>query len=137
MAVSFDNEFLEKQKKALEKELEKLEKELSMVAEKKKKGKDVDYKPKFLDFGQKEDEGAQEVTTYEEFLALESNLSKMFKDTKKALRKLQKGDYGRCERCKKLIEKERLEIVPTASLCLSCANAPKRKFSLAFWRGRR
>lgn len=38
------------------------------------------------------------------------------------LLKLQKGTYGLCEKCKKNIEKDRLEIMPTASLCISCVN---------------
>lgn len=38
------------------------------------------------------------------------------------LLKLQKGTYGLCDKCKRNIEKERLEIIPTASLCIACVN---------------
>jgi len=127
-----ESKFLQKQKKLLEKQKEELEKELSVVAKKKKTGEK--YEPKFLDFGQKEDEGAQEVANYEEYLVLEKNLSKMLADTNRALRKIQKGHYGYCESCKKPIEQTRLEAIPTATLCLSCANKPKRRFRWAFWR---
>lgn len=41
------------------------------------------------------------------------------------LLKLQKGTYGLCERCKKNIEKDRLEIMPTANLCIICLLLPK------------
>ena len=37
-----------------------------------------------------------------------------------ALIRIEKGDYGRCNTCGKLIEKERLEAVPHASQCLQC-----------------
>jgi RNA polymerase-binding protein DksA len=37
-----------------------------------------------------------------------------------ALMRIEKGDYGRCNTCGKLIEKERLEAVPHASQCLQC-----------------
>ena len=37
-----------------------------------------------------------------------------------ALVRIEKGDYGRCTICGKLIEKERLEAVPHAQQCLQC-----------------
>jgi DnaK suppressor protein len=37
-----------------------------------------------------------------------------------ALQRIQRGEYGRCNDCGKLIEKERLEAVPHAQLCLRC-----------------
>ena len=37
-----------------------------------------------------------------------------------ALARIEKGEYGRCTECDKLIEKERLEAVPHARLCIEC-----------------
>jgi DnaK suppressor protein len=37
-----------------------------------------------------------------------------------ALQRIDRGEYGRCTDCEKLIEKERLEAVPHAQLCLRC-----------------
>ncbi len=37
-----------------------------------------------------------------------------------ALQRIDKGEYGRCITCGKLIEKERLEAVPHAQQCLQC-----------------
>src|ERR1700690_1616724 len=37
-----------------------------------------------------------------------------------ALRRIEKGTYGFCTDCGKLIEKERLEAVPHAQLCIRC-----------------
>ena len=37
-----------------------------------------------------------------------------------ALKRIEKGDYGFCNDCGRLIEKERLEAVPHAQLCVEC-----------------
>lgn len=37
-----------------------------------------------------------------------------------ALKRIEKGDYGFCTDCGKLIDKERLEAVPHAQLCIEC-----------------
>ncbi len=37
-----------------------------------------------------------------------------------ALRRIDNGTYGICERCKEHIEKERLEAIPYARLCMDC-----------------
>ena len=37
-----------------------------------------------------------------------------------ALKRIEKGEYGHCADCGKLIEKERLEAVPHAQLCVQC-----------------
>lgn len=127
-----ETKFLKTQAQLLRKQKENLERELSQIARKKKTGEK--YEPKFVDLGQKEDEWAQEVTAYEEYLVLERNLSKILSDANKALKKTEKGNYGLCDDCKKPIEENRLKAIPTASLCLACANKPKRGFRWAFWR---
>jgi DnaK suppressor protein len=38
-----------------------------------------------------------------------------------ALRRLEQGSYGTCERCTQPIPWERLEVLPMASLCTPCA----------------
>jgi DnaK suppressor protein len=43
-----------------------------------------------------------------------------------ALQRIDRGEYGKCSECGKLIEKERLEAVPHARQCLRCKmNLPK------------
>jgi RNA polymerase-binding protein DksA len=37
-----------------------------------------------------------------------------------ALRRIEKGTYGNCTDCGKLIERERLEAVPHSQLCMTC-----------------
>jgi DnaK suppressor protein len=38
-----------------------------------------------------------------------------------AIRRVEGGDYGRCEACGRPIPDERLEALPTASTCVGCA----------------
>ena len=53
--------------------------------------------------------------------AAKLSLMNMLKSTKKALIKLNNGKYGKCEKCGKPIEEKRLEIMPDATLCISCS----------------
>ncbi|MEO0086482.1 MAG: TraR/DksA family transcriptional regulator [candidate division WOR-3 bacterium] len=38
----------------------------------------------------------------------------------KALRKIEEGIYGKCEKCNKEIDEGRLEAIPYAELCIDC-----------------
>ncbi|MDI6779601.1 MAG: TraR/DksA C4-type zinc finger protein [Bacteroidota bacterium] len=44
-----------------------------------------------------------------------------------ALVRIEKGEYGLCLVCGKLIEKERLEAVPHAQMCFNCKNKSGKK----------
>lgn len=43
-----------------------------------------------------------------------------------ALKRIDSGDYGKCERCGEQIEVGRLEALPYATLCLSCKQLAER-----------
>jgi RNA polymerase-binding transcription factor DksA len=43
-----------------------------------------------------------------------------------ALERRRRGSYGVCGRCGTIIPPERLEAMPTASLCVACAATPRR-----------
>ncbi|MET7933248.1 TraR/DksA C4-type zinc finger protein [Streptomyces sp. NPDC005322] len=47
-------------------------------------------------------------------------------DLDQALERLERGDYGRCEKCGEPIPAERLEVRPAANTCVSCAAARPR-----------
>lgn len=53
--------------------------------------------------------------------SLKSDLMDFSIKIKNSIIKLNKGTYGKCEKCGKPIEKARLEAMPTATLCLSCS----------------
>jgi DnaK suppressor protein len=41
-------------------------------------------------------------------------------DTTEALKRIRSGTYGRCERCRRDIPAERLELLPHARFCVPC-----------------
>ncbi|MFF4230090.1 TraR/DksA family transcriptional regulator [Streptomyces sp. NPDC001820] len=47
-------------------------------------------------------------------------------DLDRALERLERGEYGRCERCGEPIPAERLEVRPAASTCVRCTAARPR-----------
>lgn len=47
-------------------------------------------------------------------------------DLDRALERLERGDYGRCEVCGEPIPAARLEVRPAASTCVRCAEARPR-----------
>lgn len=54
-------------------------------------------------------------------LTLKQNMQALLSKTKTSLANLRSGKYGKCEPCGKQIEIERLQAMPTATLCLSCS----------------
>ncbi|MBX3051464.1 MAG: TraR/DksA C4-type zinc finger protein [Caldilineaceae bacterium] len=66
------------------------------------------------------DEGDAEIFEREKTAALIAVLERRMQDIEHALRAIDKGHYGTCERCSNPIEPERLEVKPDAILCLNC-----------------
>lgn len=58
-------------------------------------------------------------------VAVKHSLSTLLARTKQALNSIKSGKYGKCERCGKPIEADRLEAMPTATLCIACSGKPK------------
>jgi len=54
--------------------------------------------------------------------ALSGQLRETFDDTEDALAKLDAGTYGDCESCGQPIAPARLEAMPAARLCITCAS---------------
>jgi len=65
--------------------------------------------------------GDPNIVQWELNLALRDRAAKKVEDIKKALERLDRGDYGICEVCGKSIEKGRLELLPYTTLCSRCA----------------
>jgi len=114
-------------KEKLEKERKIIEQELSRFAERDKKLKG-DWDTKYPEFqsgasgSQLEEEAADEVEEYITLLPIEHSLELRLLEINKAIEKMKKGTYGKCEKCKKEIESDRLKFFPEASLCSKCQN---------------
>jgi DnaK suppressor protein len=47
-----------------------------------------------------------------------------------AIGRIERGDYGYCENCEEPIDVARLEVLPTARLCTTCAETNERRARL-------
>jgi len=114
-----DKKTLETIKVNLEEEKAKLEKELGGFTQK-DSNIDDNYKSKFPNFGNDDDENANEVAEYSDRLSLEHTLEKQLRDVNKAMANIKDGSYGVCKHCGNKIEEGRLKIRPTSTSCVSC-----------------
>jgi RNA polymerase-binding transcription factor DksA len=76
---------------------------------------DLDFDENFADSGQVTAERG-------EVEALSGQLSETLQDIEDALAKFAAGGYGECESCHQQIPEARLEAMPAARLCISCAS---------------
>jgi len=95
---------------------QKLEKEKQDVLEELKKHKGV------VDFGSDvdPDEETDESEEYGNVMSIVQTLKERLSDIESALKKINNGEYGVCENCKKEISAEILEISPESKLCREC-----------------
>ena len=114
-----DSAKIAKIKENLLDEKEKLEKALSSFTSKDSTIKD-NYKAKFPNFGNDDDENANEVAEYSDRLGLEHTLEKQLRDVNKALKNIDTDKYGKCNHCGSDIEEGRLAVRPTSTSCVAC-----------------
>jgi len=117
---------LEEIKKLLEQEKAAVEEQLSTFAIK-DESPEGDWDTKFppLDNsagGELLEDLAKRREEYENLLPVEYALEKKLNNINSALKKIEKGKYGLCEKCGKKIKKERLEALPEARFCMKCQN---------------
>jgi len=121
-------DFIEKQKQRLEQEKTTLEKGLKAFA-KKDPEMDGNWNSKFPKFSGSETGGSRleiaqdEVEEYLKRLPLEQAMEIKLQDVLRALEKISKDKYGKCEKCNKNIAQQRLEIHPSARYCTKCSSA--------------
>lgn len=60
-------------------------------------------------------------------MTLEENARDLLARVRAALARIDAGTYGVCERCSVEIPAERMEAVPTASLCITCKEAEESR----------
>ncbi|MEV4786590.1 TraR/DksA C4-type zinc finger protein [Streptomyces tuirus] len=70
-------------------------------------------------------EGASTAFERQHVAALLSQAREHLNDLDRALERLERGDYGRCEQCGEPIPTERLEVRPAAKNCVRCAAAAR------------
>ena len=125
--------YLASQKKKLIQYQQNLEAELSRIAKKDKEG----YRPTFPKYGSKEEDNILEMEDFAENLSIRQKLSQFLRRTRRAIKKINKNRYGICEKCKKPIKKERLDVYPLAPECIKCAKEKPRGLWGRVWPFRR
>jgi DnaK suppressor protein len=65
-------------------------------------------------------DSAQATMERSQQFALIEKLRDQHQEIAAALARIDAGTYGRCERCGRQIDQERLEAIPTSRLCVSC-----------------
>jgi RNA polymerase-binding transcription factor DksA len=71
------------------------------------------------------DSEASEESSHDRFAAMVEELEIRLVDIDAALSRIAEGTYGFCTTCKKMIDTDRLAILPTATLCLTCEKEKK------------
>jgi len=123
--VKINKKNLEELNLKLKKLKEEIEDELSQFANKNEKIKN-DWNTRYPNFNKSSggekgaEEEADEVEEYITLLPIEHSLELRLRDINIALKKIENGSYGKCERCGKDIKLERLKVSPEARLCSKC-----------------
>ena len=90
------------------------------------RARNSDFGSEFPDVGSEPgDEGIEEDVAlkrelYERALPIEHALEERLQDVNHALDKIDNGEYGVCEKCKKKISSERLKVLPETRTCKDC-----------------
>ncbi len=114
-----DKKVVERIKADLQERKAKIEKELAEFAAKDTKV-EGNFRSEFPDFGNKEDENAEEIAAYGDRLSIEYSLENTLRDIRKALDAIDKGTYGICKYCGNPISEKRLLARPVSSSCIEC-----------------
>ncbi|PJC27978.1 hypothetical protein CO054_02640 [Candidatus Shapirobacteria bacterium CG_4_9_14_0_2_um_filter_39_11] len=72
------------------------------------------------------DTEAAEQTGHEQVSALKEQVNRRLIQVHKALTRIKIGKYGVCEKCGKMIDTDRLMIMPEATLCTECAKKSQK-----------
>lgn len=112
--MTLSKEALDAARERLESDLKNVEKELADLGASPDGSVEVSFDEGFADAAQATSERAKVISLVE-------TLRHRLDDVRAALIRVERGTYGVCERCGNQIPPERLEAVPTARLCISCA----------------
>ncbi len=115
-----DKAFLKKMKEYL------LEQRKTLLASLADQGEDMRNLVKTVESGDEADVAA-DVIDRTLLTALGTQDANRLQQIDSALDRINQGTYGRCVKCGKEIPQERLEVLPYALMCVTCASALERK----------
>ncbi len=115
MDKKFSKQFVQDQKKRLEEERRR---SLDQIEELKKD--DPFANPDHVADNAAVDTDVREQVGHATIEAQVNDMQKRVGEIDNALKKINKNQYGYCERCKKPIPQARLKLIPEASFCIDC-----------------
>lgn len=113
--MKFPKELLDQIKLQLEEEKKKIEVNLDSL-----KSQDPFSDPDRLNDNAASDTDAKEETSHDRVEAIEKELRLNLSEMNEALLRVEKGNYGICQNCGKMIDTDRLAVKPTALYCVEC-----------------
>ncbi|MFA6553108.1 MAG: TraR/DksA C4-type zinc finger protein [Patescibacteria group bacterium] len=114
-----DQQFIDQFKARLLDQKNKISGQLEGITHEKSFNRDK-VQAKWESIGDKDEDNALEVADFQDSVALERNLEIGLEKVKTALKKIEEGKFGLCEKCGNSIEEERLLAIPEANLCMIC-----------------
>lgn len=118
---SFPSELLERMRLHLEAEKKKLVRQMSDLS-----AQDPFSDPDRANDNAASDSEASEESSHDRFAAMLDELKINLENIDAALARIGDGSYGFCSNCSEMIDTDRLAILPTATLCLSCEQKKKK-----------
>jgi DnaK suppressor protein len=119
---SFPSEILHEIRRHLEEEKKLLEARIDELVK-----QDPFSDPDRLIDNAASDREADEESSHDRYTAIIEELRMKRKLLDDALIRISQGTYGFCCQCKMMIDTDRLNILPTATLCRACEEKKKRK----------
>ncbi len=118
-----NKEELQKLYKQLTEEKERIIAQLKTVAVENPavKGDFEPVMPHYEEGDHDDDESLNEATQFGTDIAMQSELEKRLEEINSALAKIENETYGSCSNCSSPISAGRLQAMPTATLCINCA----------------
>jgi DnaK suppressor protein len=114
---------LDKYKRLLLEERERLEHERRVKAE-----EDAQLVEELADYDDHHPaDAASETYERTKDYAIDENFREMVDQIDEALRKIDDGTYGLCDRCGEPINRERLKAIPYATMCIGCQGTIERQ----------
>lgn len=120
MAKKFSQKELEKIKNRLLSTKKELEERIEVL-----KKEDPFTDPDHVSDNAAVDTDVREQEGHERIEAQLKDLNEKISNVRLAVKKIERGRYGICERCQSLIPKERLKILPEARFCVACEREMK------------
>lgn len=112
---------LEKFRKLLEEERARAASEISSLQRMDSSASESQETGELSDYDQHPADQATETFERERDLAMEDTEQVVLRESEVALKKIDDGTYGTCERCGKMISAARLEAIPYTPYCIDCA----------------